>query len=164
MALERKIFPSEEPIDPVIKTNLDVVASHFRDEATNNIAGVVDSYTDDIEWKVPMRGIVVKGKDAAAANYFSIFDPLKNIGFDTGLRLATRDYVFDYSTVRFTVAKEHFSHIPIGQEGELKLLHIFKMRDGKICEEVVYEMPPDTVFEQILNLSQDHPHSLNVKT
>lgn len=149
MALEREIFPHKEPTDPVIQTNLDVVTGHFCDEATNNIDGVLASYTDDIRWYAHIRGIVVKGKDDARTNYDLIFSALRDIEFDTKARFATSEYVFDYSKVRFTVAGEHFSGLPVGQKGELNLFHIFRMRGGKICEEQVYEMLPKTVYEEI---------------
>ena len=151
MSLENRISPHKEPIDPIIQTNLDVVARHFLDEASNNIAGVLNSYTDDITWIGHIRKdgpLVVEGKDAASANYHSIFDALEGIKFDTLWQSATKEYVFDRSTVKFTVAREgHFSGLQVGQEGELNLVHIFRMRDGKICKEEVYEMPPDTVHE-----------------
>lgn len=149
--VERRNFPDKEPIDPVIRKNLEAVASHIRYEQNHDIDNALELYTDDIEWIAYIRKggpLVVKGKEAAGANYHSIFDALEDITFETLLRSATRKYVFDRSTVKFTVAREgHFSGLSPGEKGELVLYHIFEMRDGQICKEEVYEIPPDTVYE-----------------
>lgn len=147
MSVESRIFPHIEPIDPIIQTNLDVVASHFRDEGSNNIDGVLDSYTPDILWKAPLRDVHLVGKDAAKANYKDIFSGIGDIKFTTEWRLAIGDRVWDRSRIEFTITGEHFSGLPIGHKGELVLFHNFRMRDGKICEEKVYEIEPDALHE-----------------
>jgi len=139
-------YTSGNPID----VNRKLVDDHLGYETggTMMIDVLLELYTDDVKWSIPGRGISVEGKAAAEKNYREIFDGLGNIRFETLWRLATGEYVFDRSRITFTVTKEgHFSGIPKDQEGELALVHRFRMRDGKICEEEVYELPPGTFYE-----------------
>ena len=134
--------------NPIIDVNRRLVDDHLGYEARGEMGALLDLYTDDIKWSIPARGIFVECKTAAEANYRQIFDGLENIRFETSWRLATGEYVFDRSRISFTVNKEgHFSGIQKGQEGELALVHRFRMRDGLICEEEVYELPPGTFYE-----------------
>ena len=57
-------------------------------------------------------------------------------------RFATEDRVVDDSVVTFEVAKEGFVPFPVGTKCEMRLTHIFEMRDGKISKEIGIEGPP----------------------
>ena len=86
--------------------------------------------------------MVIEGKEAVAANYREIFSVLKNVEFHTKDRFATEDRVVDDSIVTFEVAKEGFVPFPVGTKCEMRLTHIFEMRDGKISKEIGIEGPP----------------------
>jgi len=125
-----------------ISANLAAVEAHFASESTGRIEDAIDLYTDDVVWEAPARNLVISGKEAVAANYRDIFSVLKNVEFHTKDRFATEDRVVDDSVVTFAVAKEGFVPFPVGTKCEMRLTHIFEMRDGKISKEIGIEGPP----------------------
>ena len=126
----------------VIATNLAVIEAHFGSEASGRIDAAIQLYTDDIVWEAPSRDLVIKGKEGVAANYREIFSVLKNVEFHTLDRFATEDRVVDDSIVTFEVARDGFVPLPVGTKCEMRLTHIFEMRDGKISKEIGIEGPP----------------------
>jgi len=46
----------------------------------------------------------------------------------------------DDSIVTFEVVKDGYCYFPIGSKIEMRLVHIFEMRDGKISREIVFDM------------------------
>ena len=129
----------------LISANLATVEAHFGSEATGRIDDAIALYTDDVVWEAPSRNLVIEGKEAVAANYREIFSVLKNVEFHTKDRFATEDRVVDDSIVTFEVAKEGFVPFPVGTKCEMRLTHIFEMRDGKISKEIGIEGPPRAV-------------------
>ncbi len=125
-----------------IAANLAIVEAHFGSEATGRIDDALALYTDDVVWEAPSRDLVIKGKEAVAVNYREIFSVLTNLDFHTMDRFATQDRVVDDSIVTFEVAKEGFVPFPVGTRCEMRLTHIFEMRDGKIGKEVAIEGTP----------------------
>lgn len=126
----------------IIAKNLAVIEAHFGSEAEGRIESAIDLYTDDVVWEAPARNLVFKGKDVVAANYREIFSVLTKVEFHTMDRFATEDRVVDDSVVTFEVAREGFIPLPSGTKGEMRLTHIFEMRDGKISKEIGIEGPP----------------------
>jgi hypothetical protein len=57
-------------------------------------------------------------------------------------RFATEDRVVDDSLVSFEVVRDGWPwpHFSAGQKIEMRLVHIFEMRDGKISKEIVFDM------------------------
>ena len=49
----------------------------------------------------------------------------------------------DDSVVTFVVAKDGFILLPKGSKAQMRLTHIFEMRDGKISKEIGIEGPPE---------------------
>ena len=127
-----------------IDANLAAVEAHFGNEASGRVDAAVDLYTDDIVWEAPSRNLVFKGKEAVAANYREMFSVLKDVEFHTLDRFATEDRVVDDSIIRFEVVRDGFMPLPAGTKGEMRLTHIFEMRDGKISKEIGIEGPPRT--------------------
>ncbi len=125
-----------------ISANLASVEAHFASESTGRIEDAIDLYTDDVVWEAPARNLVISGKEAVAANYRDIFSVLSHVEFHTKDRFATDDRVVDDSVVTFQVAKEGFVPFPVGTKCEMRLTHIFEMRDGKISKEIGIEGPP----------------------
>jgi ketosteroid isomerase-like protein len=81
------------------------------------------------------------GKGPVAENYRNIFDAMADVEFQTLDRYATPDRVTDDSIVTFTLVKDGLWPYPVGQKVEMRLVHIFEMRDGKISKEIAFEMP-----------------------
>lgn len=129
--------------DPVAR-NLACVELHFHSEASDDIEAALDLYTDDIVWEAPAPNGLdrsYKGKGAVAASYRELFGSMANVQFRPLQRFATEDRVVDDSVVTFEVVKDgYWPHFSAGQKIEMRLVHIFEMRGGKISKEIVFDM------------------------
>ena len=126
----------------IIAANLAAVEAHFHSESTGEIEAAVDLYTDDAVWEAPARGLRFEGKEATAANYRRMFSSMQNVEFNTVQRFATEDRVVDDSIVTFDLIGDGVLNapLPVGSSVEMRLVHIFEMRDGKIARETAFEM------------------------
>ena len=129
----------------MIEANLAAVEAHFGSEAGGRIDEAVDLYTDDIVWEAPSRNIVLNGKQAVADNYREMFSGFKDVKFRTLDRFATEDRVADDSVVSMELTKEGFMPFPVGTKVEMRLTHIFEMREGKISKEIAIEGTPNAL-------------------
>lgn len=126
-----------------IALNLAAVENHFHSEATNEVEAALETFTDDVVWEAPaLNGLnrVFRGKEAAAANYRALFASMREVKFQFLQRFATEDRVVDDSLVTFEVVQDGYWHFPVGSRVEMRLVHIFEMRDGKIARELVFDM------------------------
>ena len=124
----------------IITANLAAVAAHFHSEAVNEVEAALDLYTDDVVWEAPARGLRFEGKRAVADNYTEMFAKMEDVEFETLQRFATEDRVVDDSVVRFRLTGEGYLPLAPGTPVEMRLVHIFEMRDGLISREIGYEM------------------------
>ncbi|HEV2864426.1 MAG TPA: nuclear transport factor 2 family protein [Pyrinomonadaceae bacterium] len=136
-------FDAAPEADPVAR-NLACVELHFHSEASDDIEAALELYTDDIVWEAPApNGLdrAYTGKDAVAASYRELFGSMANVQFRPLQRFATADRVVDDSVVTFEVVKDgYWPHFSAGQKIEMRLVHIFEMREGKISKEIVFDM------------------------
>ena len=116
------------------------VEAHFHSEAANEVDEALKLYTDDIVWEAPARNLIFQGKEDVGNNYRKIFASIRDVEFRNLQRFATEDRVVDDSILTFVITQEGFLPLPVGQEVEMRLAHIFEMRDGKISKEIAYEM------------------------
>ena len=126
-----------------VARNLAAVDNHFHSEALNEVEAALETFTDDIVWEAPaLNGLdrVYRGKKDVEKNYRELFESMRNVQFTFLQRFATEDRVVDDSMVTFEVAKDGYWHFPLGSKVEMRLVHIFEMRDGKISRELVYDM------------------------
>ena len=126
-----------------VAENLAAVERHFHSEALNEVERALETFTDDIAWEAPApNGLnrVYSGKPAVAKNYRELFASMRNVKFQFLQRFATEDRVVDDSIVTFEVAKDGYWHFPAGSKVEMRLVHIFEMRDAKISREIVFDM------------------------
>ena len=127
-----------------IAENLACVELHFHTEAQNEIEAALELYTDDIVWEAPAPNGLNRsfnGKEAVAESYRELFASMGNIQFQPLQRFATETRVVDDSIVTFEVVKDgYWPHFSAGQKIEMRLVHIFEMRDGKISKEIVFDM------------------------
>lgn len=65
---------------------------------------------------------------------------MRNLKFQFLQRFATEDRGVHDSMVTFEVAKDGCWHFPLGSGIEMRLVHIFEMRDGMISKEIVFDM------------------------
>ena len=127
-------------IQDIIQANLATVEAHFHSEAANEVDEALKLYTDDIIWEAPARNLIFQGKEEVGNNYRKIFAAIRDVEFRNLQRFATEDRVLDDSILTFVITQEGFLPLPVGQEVEMRLAHIFEMRDGKISKEIAYEM------------------------
>lgn len=127
-----------------ITENLACVELHFHTEAQNEIEAALELYTDDIVWEAPAPNGLNRsfsGKEAVAESYRELFASMANVQFQPLQRFATKDRVVDDSIVSFEVARGgYWPHFSSGQKIEMRLVHIFEMREGKISKEIVFDM------------------------
>ena len=126
--------------EEAIAANLATVEAHFHSEAANEVDEALKLYTDDIVWEAPARNLIFQGKEDVGNNYRKIFASIRDVEFRNLQRFATEDRVVDDSVLTFVITQEGFLPLPVGQEVEMRLAHIFEMRDGKISKEIAYEM------------------------
>jgi ketosteroid isomerase-like protein len=124
----------------IIASNLAAVEEHFHSEAANDIERALELYTDDIVWEAPARNLVFRGKRDVADNYRKLFASIKEVEFRNLQRFATEERVVDDSVVTFELIRDGFLPLQVGQKVEMRLAHIFEMRDGKISKEIAFEM------------------------
>lgn len=123
--------------------NLAVVENHFHSEALNEVEAALKTFTEDIVWVAPAPNGLNRsfsGKEAVAKNYLELFASMRDVKFRFLQRFATEDRVVDDSIVTFQVAKDGYWHFPLGSKVEMRLVHIFEMRDAKISKEIVFDM------------------------
>jgi ketosteroid isomerase-like protein len=126
-----------------IAQNLAAVENHFHSEALNEVEAALETFTDDIIWEAPAPNGLNRsfsGKEATAKNYRELFASMRNVKFKFLQRFATEDRVVDDSIVTFEVAKDGYWHFPVRSKIEMRLVHIFEMRAGKIARELVFDM------------------------
>ena len=134
-----------------VAENLACVELHFHTEAQNEIEAALELYTDDIVWEAPApNGLnrAFTGKEAVAESYRELFASMgpngRIVEADVLAALAasaTETRVVDDSIVTFEVLKNgYWPHFSAGQKIEMRLVHIFEMREGKISKEIVFDM------------------------
>ena len=126
--------------DSVINANLAAVEAHFHDEGINEIEKACELFTKDIVWEAPARNLRFVNKQDVIDNYRKMFASMKDVEFRNLQRFATEDRVVDDSIVRFKLIGPHSVPLPIGSDVEMRLVHIFEMREGKIAKEIGFEM------------------------
>lgn len=126
-----------------IARNLACVEKHFHSEAIGEVEAALDLYTDDVVWEAPaLSGLdrSFSGRDAVARNYRELFASMRNVRFQFLQRFATEDRVVDDSLVTFEIARAGYWPWAVDEKIEMRLVHIFEMRDGKIARELVFDM------------------------
>lgn len=127
--------------EELIAANLATVEAHFHSEADNEVEKALELFTDDVVWESPARNLLFHGKEEAGENYRRMFSSFKVEGFHTLQRFATEDRVVDDSVITVVLAGDGVENAPapVGSKVEIRLLHVFEMREGKISRELVFE-------------------------
>lgn len=126
-----------------ITQNMAAVENHFHSEALSDVAAALETFTDDVVWEAPAPNGLNQsftGKEAVANNYRQLWASMRNVNFQPLQRFATEDRVVDDSNVTFEVAQDGYWHFPVGSQVNMRLVHIFEMRNGKIAREIVFDM------------------------
>lgn len=125
----------------LIAANLATVEAYFHSEAANEVEQALELFTEDVVWESPARNLIFHGKEAAGENYRKMFSSFRVEGFRTLQRFATEDRVVDDSVITVVLAGDGVENAPapVGSKVEIRLLHVFEMREGKISRELVFE-------------------------
>lgn len=123
-----------------IALNLAVVDAHIQGEARDP-ASVLDLYTEDAVLEVPSRNLRFETKEEILANYQRMFASMAEVEILPLDRFATEDRVVDECLVRLLITGDGLTGVPFGPgtRVELRLLHVFHMREGRIAREQVFE-------------------------
>ena len=127
--------------EEMIAANLAAVEAHFHSEAANEVEKALELYTDDIVWESPARNLVFQGKEATGENYRRMFGSFQVESFRSLDRFATEERVVDDSVATLVLTGDGAANapVPVGSRVEIRLLHVFEMREGKISRELVFE-------------------------
>jgi ketosteroid isomerase-like protein len=117
-----------------------IVNDHFRYEATDNIEGVLGTFTEDAEHEViggpdgPLRG-----KAALRRFYERLFPDLKGERVEPVMRLYGDDFLIDETIWIGHIVNGRVFKLD-GKSGKtrLRLLHVFRLRNGLIAKENVW--------------------------
>lgn len=127
-----------------IAQNLTCVDGHFHSEATNDVEAALALYTDDIVFEAgAINGLnrSFSGKQAVGKFYRELWATMSDVKLQFLQRFATENRVVDDSLVNFEVVRDGcWPHFSTGQKTEMRLVHIFEMRDAKISKEIVFDM------------------------
>src|ERR1051325_4370589 len=127
-----------------IAENLACVEGHFHSEAVNDVEAALELYTNDIVFEAAApNGLnrLFSGKEAVAGFYRELWAAMRDVKFEPLQRFATEDRVVDDSLVTFEVVRDGlWPHFAGGQKIEMRLVHIFEMRDGLISKEIAFDM------------------------
>jgi len=117
---------------------LDIIDRHFAAENAHDVQATLDTYTDDIVWDdVTHPDAPFYGKESVAGVYSSIIDAIPDIVLTTVKRFSGNDgqYVVDESILTGHVHGEWAGMDGGGAPVEVRILHIFELRDGLISYE-----------------------------
>jgi hypothetical protein len=120
--------------------NLAVVNAHMQGEVSDP-ASIMNLYAEGIVLDMPSRDIRLTDPQAIEDNYRALFGAIQILSMEPLDRFATHDRVVDDCIVQFTVTGKGYARLPfpVGAIIELRLLHVFHMKDGKIARENVFE-------------------------
>jgi hypothetical protein len=127
---------------PISREAMDqLVNDHFMYEATADLEGVMGTYAED-----PRHHVVggpdgpLRGKPAIRGFYERLFPALKGERAENAMRVYGPDLIVDETILIGEVVDGR----PFGLEGKrgkevrVRLLHVFKIRDGLIADEKVW--------------------------
>lgn len=117
---------------------MDIIDRHFAAENAHDVEGTLATYTDDIVWDdVTHPDAPFYGKEAVGAVYSSIIDAIPDIRLESVRRFTGEGgrYVVDESLLSGHVEGDWAGMNGGGAAVEVRILHIFEIRDGLISHE-----------------------------
>ena len=117
---------------------MDIVDRHFAAENAHDVPGTLATYTDDIVWDDITHPLSpVRGKEAVGVVYSAIIDAIPDVHFVSVRRFTSEDgqWVVDESNVTGHVEGEWAGIAGEGAPVEIRILHVFQLRDGLIAYE-----------------------------
>ena len=111
--------------------NVGVVLRAYENFKAGNVAGILDSVTDDVDWRLPEIGGAGfagrrRGRDSVAGFFSSLAEAQDTLSFEPREFVAQGDKVVALGNYRWRVKKN-------GREYGGEWAHVFTVRDGKIA-------------------------------
>lgn len=117
---------------------MEIIDRHFAAENAHDVAGTLATYTDDILWDdVTHPDAPFHGKDEVGKVYSSIIDAIPDVRLTSVKRFSAENQriVVDESILTGHVEGEWSGMAGGGAPVEVRILHIFEIRDGLISYE-----------------------------
>jgi len=117
---------------------MDIIDRHFAAENAHDVVGTLATYTEDIVWDdVTHPDAPFHGKEEVGRVYSSIIDAIPDVRLETVRRFSGEGgrYVVDESRLTGHVEGEWSGMAGEGAPVEIRILHVFEVRDGLICYE-----------------------------
>jgi len=117
---------------------VDIIERHFAAENAHDVQATLDTYTDDIVWDdITHPDSPFHGKEEVGAVYTSILDAIPDVVLTSVKRFSGDGgrFVVDESIITGHVQGEWAGMNGGGAPVEVRILHIFELRDGLICFE-----------------------------
>jgi ketosteroid isomerase-like protein len=110
--------------------NVGVVRRAYENFKSGNIAGILDSVTDDVDWRLPeitgaSFGGQRKGRDAVGGFFSNLADEQDSVSFEPREFVAQGDKVVALGSYNWRVKQN-------GREYGGEWAHVFTVRDGRI--------------------------------
>ncbi len=117
---------------------MDIIDRHFAAENAHDVEGTLATYTDDIVWDdVTHPDSPFRGKTEVAEVYSGIIDAIPDVHLETVKRFTGEGgrFVVDESILSGHVEGDWAGINGGGAPVEVRILHVFELRDGLISYE-----------------------------
>lgn len=117
---------------------MEIIDRHFAAENAHDVDATLSTYTDDIVWDdITHPDAPFHGKEQVGAVYSGILDAIPDVHLQSVRRFQGDGgrYVVDESIITGHVEGEWAGMSGGGAPVEVRILHIFELRDGLICYE-----------------------------
>jgi steroid delta-isomerase-like uncharacterized protein len=117
---------------------MDIIDRHFAAENAHDVEATLATYTDDVVWDdITHPDSPFRGKDQVGRVYGGIIDAIPDVTLTSVRRFGSADgrYVLDESILTGHVEGQWAGVDGGGAAVEIRLLHVFEIRDGLISYE-----------------------------
>ena len=115
-----------------------IIDEHYRAESEMDINAILATYTDDIVFDVAGVPDTLHGKQAAAGFYRQLFADLVTEKVTPLRRLHGPTFVIDDAIFECRAVGKPFGLDGKNRPVKFRLMHIFDVRDGRICRETAW--------------------------
>jgi len=117
---------------------MDIIDRHFAAENAHDVEATLATYTDDVVWDdITHPESPFRGKEQVGQVYGGIIDAIPDVTLTSVRRFGSADgrYVLDESILTGHVEGQWAGVDGGGAAVEIRLLHVFEIRDGLISYE-----------------------------
>jgi steroid delta-isomerase-like uncharacterized protein len=116
-----------------------ILDAHFQAEAKGDVAAALATFTDDVVHDVVGDPAgVLHGPEAAGERYTHLFGNVTGEATHVTRRMYGKTFVVDDKIWTARVNGEFMGIPGHGRQINVRILHVFEFRDGRICRENVW--------------------------